>query len=336
MRILLVGAGRLPIPPPGYGGMERYIAEYAVALRRSGQTVRILNEIRPGVYTQGWTFERHLPFLLRRHTEEVVHVNTSRTGVVLALAGVPFVYTTHNPYWFEPRNALQRVLFENERFAVRYARASVAFTDRLRERMGRVRPRRGPVVTIPLGVDTEKFRAHGPGDPGRALGVGEVSERKRWHVAARALQGSPVRLTIVGPIRDPVYAATLRGLGAELAGEVPEAELLAAFDASGMLVHPSEKEALPGVVLQAMAFGRPVIGGHAIASIDGVLAAPSEDEATAIAFIRQWAGRFNGDERLRREEGARARRSAEANYSWGRIVEHHLALYREVMGAGAA
>lgn len=314
--------------------MERYIAEYATALRQRGQTVRILNEVRPGVYTQGWTFERHLPSLLRGHAEEVVHVNTSRAGLMLALAGIPFVYTTHNPYWFEPRNSLQRLLFENERFAVRFARASVAFTDRLRDRVALVHPRRGPVRTIPLGVDTEKFRARGPGDPYRALGVGEVSDRKRWHVAARALRGTSVRLTIVGPIRDPLYASALRDAGVELAGEVSEGELLAAFETAGMMVHPSDKEALPGVVLQAMAFGRPVIGSHAIAPIEGVIAAPSDEEATVVEFVRQWSARLSSDDALRRDQGMRARRSAETHYSWKAIVELHLALYREAFAPG--
>ena len=311
--------------------MERYIDEYATALRRAGESVRILNEIRPGVYTDGWTFERHLPFLIRGYTEEIVHANTSRVGRVLALCGIPYVYTTHNPYWFESRNSLQRVLFEDERSSVRFARASIAFTDRLRDRMALVRPRRGPVVTIPLGVDTERFHARGPGDPSQALGVGEIAPRKRWEVAARAVQGTGVHLRLVGPIRDPAYAQALGGLGAEVVGEVSDEGLLAAYETAGLLLHPSEKEALPGVVLQAMAFGRPVIGGHAISPVRGVLASPVGDEAESIRFMREWVVRLSRDEGQRKEWGQRVRGEVELSYSWPRIVQQHLALYRGVL-----
>lgn len=327
MRIVLVGAGRLPIPPPGYGGMERYIAEYAAALQRAGQAVRILNQFRPGTYTRGSAFERHLPGLLRGHDEEIVHVNTSLSGVMLALAGIPYVYTSHHPGWFTLRTAAERLRFEDERFAVRFARASVAFTGRLEERMRRLRFRRGPVTQIPLGVDSSKFRARGPGDPRLALSVGEVTPRKRWHLALEALASTGIRFMLVGPIRDPDYAERLRSRGAELRGEVTEPDLLAAYEACGQLLHPSSGEALPGAVLQAMAFSRPVLGGPAIAPIEGVLAASTDEETELVRFFREQATRFRDDDAARRSAGALGRASVEANYAWERVVERHLALY---------
>lgn len=331
MRILLVGPGRLPIPPPGYGGIERYLYEYGRALERAGHSVRILNGVRPGVYSRGWTFERQLPHLLRSRTEEIVHAHVSRAGVVLGLAGIPFVYTTHNPDWFAPRGSRHPGGLEGERFAVRFAEATVAFSDRLRTRVEGVGWRRGPVLTIPLGVDTEQFRASGPGDPAVALGVGEVAPRKRWHLAARALHGSSVRLTVVGPIRDRAYASQLEALGSTLTGELTEEALLRAFDGAGVVVHPSDREALPGAVLQGLSFGRPVVGGATIASIEGVLAAPSDDPATVEAFIRGSVDRLGQDPSFRAAVGRRARESAEQNYAWGAIVRAHLTLYERVL-----
>lgn len=333
MKILLVGTGRLPIPPPGYGGIERYLFEYAAALRTAGHTVRILNEVRPGVYTRGWTFERRLPFLLRGREEEIVHANISRAGVMLALAGIPFVYTSHNPNWFAPHGGPEALLFETERFAVRSARASVAFTDPLRRRMESVRGCRGPIVTIPLGVDTERFRSSREGDPSVALGVGEVVERKRWHLAAEAVQGTGVTLQIVGPIRDSAYAARLRAQGVELVGEVSDASLLRAFEGAGVVLHPSDREAFPGVVLQAMSCGRPVLGGATLAPVEGVLAAPSDDADTVRTFLRAQLGRMVEDPSYRRAVGSHARERVEALFAWPVVVRQHVELYRRVLAS---
>ncbi len=329
MKIVIAGAGRRPIPPTGYGGMERYIDEYASALRKGGHSVRIVNTLASGALTDPWTFARHLPGLLRGAEERIVHVNTSHAGIVLGLAGIPFVYTTHNPYWFVSRNAGQEVLWEKEALAVRFARGSVAFTDRLRERMGALRVRRGPVVTIPLGVDPERFAPHGEGSADLALGVGEISPRKNWAVAARALRGTGVRLRIVGPIRDPDLADELRRLGAELTGEVADDALRSEYARAGFLVHPSLHEALPGVVLQAMACGRPVIGSPAIASIDGVLAAPQGDDAVLGGFVRDTATRLAHDDEERAVRGLECRQIVERSYAWERVVERYLALYRQ-------
>lgn len=326
--IVLVGTGRRPIPPTGYGGIERTVGELAEALRALGQTVEVLNTAGRAGFTTGWTFERHLPRLLAERRGTVVHAHTGRAALVLGLAGIPYVFTTHTPTWLRRTNALQAALFQREKEAVRLARATIALTPELASALGRVRLRRGPVRTIPLGVDPEKFAPRGPGDARIALGVGVIEPRKRWEIAAEALQNTGVRLRLVGPVHDRELARRLTELGAEVLGEVDEPTLLQRYAECGFVVHPSEFEIFPGAVLQAMASGRPVLGGPAIAGIEGTISAESGDLPRLVRFLRTWAERFLGDDRQRRELGQAARAKVIERYAWGRIAERHLDLYR--------
>ncbi len=331
MRVLLVGTGRRPIPPPGYGGIERTIAELADALRQSGEDVTILNGFRPDHYTTGWSFERRLPWLLRRRSADIVHVSTSRAALVLGLAGIPYVFTSHTPRWLEPSNALQLALFEREKFAVRFAQATIALTEDLGRAIDRVGARRGPVVRIPIGVDAAKFRAHTDGIPHRTLGVGTLERRKRWHLAARAIEGTDIRLRLVGATRHPDYAVSLAKSGCELLGVVPEDVLLSEFENASFVFHPSSSEVLPGAVLQAMAFSRPVLGGLAIRGIPGTITSEATDEESFVSFLHDWAVRLDTDAPLRRELGAKSRAVIEREYAWPKVAEAHVRLYRQVM-----
>lgn len=335
MKVLLVGTGRRPIPPTGYGGIERYIGDLARELGRQGVEVTIVNGFRADRYTAGWAFERHLPLLLRRSTADIVHVHTSRAALVLGLTGIRYIFSSHTPRWLhlDEANALQRLLFERERLAVRLAESTIApSSEPLRRVIEAVGSRRGPVTAIPVGVDTETCRATSEGIPHHALGVGVIERRKRWHLAGRALEGTGIDLTVVGPLRDLRYAEELRARGVVLAGEVPESRLLEEFDRASFVVHPSQAETgMAAAPLQAMAFSRPVLGGPAIQGIDGALTCDSNEEGRMVEFLREWAIRLDTDVALRRSVGAAGRRIVESRYSWPRIAEEHLRVYSEAL-----
>ena len=332
MRIALVGTGRRPIPPMGYGGIERTVAELGNALRSEGQTVDIVNQYLPGRYTTGWAFERHLPQLLKGSHYDIVHAHTGRAGWVLGWNKIPYVYTTHTPSWTRPLRLHQSILFERERQAVRWSDATIATTEDVLHGVEKVRRRRGPVVQIPLGVDTEKFKAKGPGEPDRVLGVGVVEPRKRWELAARAIEGTSLRLTIVGPIRDERYAHTLRELGADLTGEVPESRLLEEYERASLLLHPSAYETAGwvGAVAQAMAFSRPALGGPAIRGLTP-FAAPSNEPDAVVRYLRENIERLVRNPEMVRRVGVESRERMERDFSWSAIAKSHLELYQSVL-----
>ena len=327
MKVILIGTGRRPIPPTGYGGIERTIAELANALRAAGAEVEVVNRSRLDRFTTGWAFERALPRLLRERRGDVVHAHTSRAALMLGLIGRPYVYTTHTPHWLYRQNWAQRMLFQRERQAVRGAEASIALTDPFRRVLEGVGGRRGPVVTIPIGVDTARFRPTGPPEPHRVLGVGTIEPRKRWHLAARAVRESGIRLRLVGPLRDPEYARRLVGEGAVLLGEVTDDVLRDEFARSLCVVHPSESEVLPGAVLQAMASGRVVVGGPAISSIPGTLHGVANGTSQVEDYLRATVQELDHDPERARLLGMAARAIVERDYTWSAVAKAHIDLY---------
>ncbi len=338
MRVVLVGSGQRPIPPVGYGGVERTIAEFADALRRAGDEVIVINEVYP-TRTGEYRFSSHLASYRTTLESGIVHAHTPVVANRLASMGIPFVYTTHSRHWFARDRLTERWGFRLERRAVRRAAATVVLTDRVRaivlDAMQK-NPPTGPVVTIPLGVDTARF-SPGPtaGDPAVVLGVGAVIPVKRWHLAAEALAGTPLRLRLVGPTPDAGYATTSRNSGpVDLVGEVTDSDLPRQYREAAFVVHPSRAELFPGAVAQAMASGKAVVGTPAVGSLvedgrSGLLIEEGLHDAM-VASLRKAMLRLAGDAGLRSSLGRAAREVALERFDWVSVVEAHHALYQTI------
>jgi len=342
VRIVLVGGGVEPIPPPGYGGTERFIADLRTALERAGEEVSVVNRVRHRRMRDEYPFAWELPGLLRHERFDVVHANSPVVGNRLAGQHIPYVYTSHSRHWFYRDRLSHRWGYWLERRAVRRAAASVALTEPLARAMTAAAGplRRAPTV-IPFGVDSEQFRPDWDRRNGSvALGVGVVAPFKRWEVAAEALRGTGVRFELAGPTPDPEYAARVRSAGDDvrLLGELSPEALAARFAASDLLVHPSRVELLSGVVVQGLAAGLPVVGGPAVAAaVEEGRTGYVIDDADRGAFVRGLRDRtaaLAADPALRRRMGDAARATAQERFAWPRIVEQYVAVYRSVAGLG--
>ncbi|MCI4353633.1 MAG: glycosyltransferase family 4 protein [Thermoplasmata archaeon] len=339
MRVLLAGTGAHPIPPKGYGAVERILFEYAAALRRAGNSVDILDRVYEGGSLAEYRFALRLPALVRREEYDILHASTPVVANRLALAGLPFVYTSHSRHWFWRATWRHRWGAWLERRAVRRAAATVALTVEVEAAMRRTLPQGWPrpLRVIPFGVDTSEFAPAWDRRTGRkALGVGVVLPLKRWEVAAAALRGTGLKLQIAGPIPDPPYARRVQAAGdaVELLGEVDDVRLRKLYSEADLLVHPSVVEVLPRAVLEAMASGLPVVGSSMVGSLfpngRGGLAAPPGTTAEQLTrFFHASVLRLAADERLRREMGEAGRRRVIEDFSWDRIASAHLELYSD-------
>lgn len=338
MRVLLIGGGVQPIPPTGYGAVERILADFRTALIAAGHEAEVVNRVRHRRMRDEYPFAWELPRLLKDRSYDVLHVHTPVVANRLAFSGYPFVYTSHSRHWFYRERLSHRWGYWLERRAVRRARAVVALTPTLARTMAAtVRPPLPPVSVIPFGVDSEKFRPQWDRRAGReALGVGVVLPFKRWEVAARALRGLGVRLRIAGPMPSAEYAAAVSNAGdrVEMLGEVSEEELIQLYAESDVLVHPSSVEVLSATVLEAFAAALPVVGGHAVEGVvDQGLTGwclPDSDPSAFARAIRERVSSLLSNERLRREMGDRARAVAESRFGWPRVVAQHLDVYDSV------
>jgi len=335
VRILLIGGGVQPIPPTGYGAVERILADLQTALIAAGHEAEVVNQVRQRRMRDEYPFAWELPRLLKGRAYDVLHAHTPVVANRLALGRFPFVYTSHSRHWFYRDRWTHRWGYWLERRAVRRASAVVALTPTLARTMAAtVRPPLPPVSVIPFGVDSSRFRPEWTRRSGRnALGVGVVLPFKRWELASQALRGLGVRLRIAGPMPSSEYANRVRAAGdtVELLGEVPAEELARLYSESDFLVHPSAVEVLSATVLEALAAGLPVLGGPPVEGVveEGTTgwSIPDGDQTAFVRGLHDAAARLVADDTLRRSMGERARASAESRFGWPRIAEEHLRVY---------
>jgi glycosyltransferase involved in cell wall biosynthesis len=342
--VVLLGTGVYPIPPTGYGGVERTLAELSRALRAEGAHVTVLQEVRRQRSTDEFRFARRVPRLLSGLRYDVLHASTPIVANRLRWSRLRYVYTTHSRHWFLREGLRGRWGYWVERRAVAGSAATIALSETVLRAIdagvGARRPDRCPV--IPIGVDADRFRPEESARTGRrVLGVGVIDRFKRWDIAAEALRGSGAELVLAGPIPNPAYAEELRRAGPHvtLRGGVPEEELTSLFATSDILVHPSQVELLAGVVLQGLASGLPVVGAAPVAGLieegtTGFVVPESRPRETMVAAFRERLAHLLTDASRRQAMGRAARASARARFSWPVVARAHLELYRAVTEAG--
>lgn len=170
------------------------------------------------------------------------------------------------------------------------------------------------------------------------LYVGRLAPKKGVGYLVRAVEGIDVPLVVVGdgPERDRLESlADERAVDAAFVGEVPPDEVGEYYRSSAVFVLPSTSgEGMPNVVLEAMAWGLPVVAtdsGGTPSVIDdrtnGYLV-PTRDEAA----LKDRIERLLGDEVKRMEMGEAARRYVRNQHSWERLVDELGAVYERVVG----
>lgn len=206
------------------------------------------------------------------------------------------------------------------------------------------------IVMIPgSGVDTDTMQAlPEPDAPITMAFVGRLLDYKGIRVvvaAQQALQrrGVPVHLLIAGT-PDPANPTSVTDAEIETWKALPGVVVLGhvsdirkVWTQAHIAVLPSRREGIPKSLLEAAAYGRPLIAADApgcreIAhpEVSGLLVPPDDAPALAAAIER-----LATDATLRRRLGAGARGLVERDYSSTRIVADTTALYRRLAGPSA-
>ena len=201
-----------------------------------------------------------------------------------------------------------------------------------------------PAVTLPNGVDLDRFRAAAsPPEPGRLLFVGSFSHLPNLLAVEFFLKQvwprlRNARLHIIAGARHEYYLEYYRGrvaapvdqAGVELDGFV--ADVRPAYERAAVVVAPLVASAGTNLkILEAMACGRPVVStpegvhGLDLEPEDFVLARSAEEMAAAIERLLE--------DSLECQRLARAgRRRVEQRYGWDGIARRQAEIYRELMG----
>lgn len=328
MKVLLLGSGWIPVPPPGYGAVERHVAELAAALRRRGHEVDVFAPVYPRPFPGP---RLGLAAALKAKRYDVVHSHATGVAAVLAALGVRYVHTSHTRHWMRAEGARERFGLALERFACRRARGVVALTPEVRALMLEAGVKGAEVV--PNGVDLARFPPRAPRAPGplRVVALGDVREHKQVHVAAEAAR-DVAEVRVVGPVSDPLYASRLEGAGAHLLGVLSEEELVRELAGADVLAHLSVAEALSLAVLEGMAAGLPVVASDICRrqvedGVNGYLVPTDAPAEARVAAARAAFERLAADPALAARMGEAGRRLAAERFTWDAVAARVEAVY---------
>lgn len=331
---------RPDLAPPGRTALTRRVPTVVKTAAKDLRSARRARAFR--VAADGPWRGRDLAFVWQRH--ELFHTAGIRLARELGVPAVLFVPAPH--VWEARRWGVRRPGWERlaerrgEGRALRAADLVCAGTDAVAQECVRIGADPGRVVVTPTGVDLECFRPRADGGPVRArLGLGErfvvgwVGSFRRFHalgLALDALEGLPgAALLLVGdgPERAAVEAeARRRAVEVVATGTVPHAalpEYLAAMDVA--LVVAARDETFhysPLKLAEYLAAGLAVVApdvpqlrARLRHGADALLVPPGDAAALAGA-LRE----LHRDGALRSRLAAAARRAAEAEWSWDRVV----------------
>jgi len=228
------------------------------------------------------------------------------------------------------------------RLSGRFPRTMIANNEaaaKAARRGGYFRPKATYVVRN--GVDLKRFqpRDSWPSLP-TAVGIGSLMRYKRWDrvlSVARNLVGQsrPFKVVIVGdgPERTGLQQlAQDSTLLTTVSLMQPQADVPALLNNSSFLIHASELEGCPNVVMEAMACGRPVLStdvgdvSHLVEDGNSGFVVSQNDDDSLLNRMRT----LIDDPDLCRRFGAAARRKAIKEFSVQRMAEETLAVYQNL------
>ena len=222
------------------------------------------------------------------------------------------------------------------RWIWRQADAVVANSEGLRELAQRTTPEL-PIAVIPNGVDVPELLPPPPASrTPRLLTMGRLTQQKGIDVLLRALtrlRDLDFALDIAG---DGPDRAGLERMAQELGvaervrflGWVPRAEIARTYADAAVFVLASRIEGMPNVVLEAMAYGRPVICTRVFGAAELVdegktgLLIDVEDEVQLTEALRTLLTSPD----LRACMGAAGRRRVEERFTWAATAQSYLNL----------
>jgi len=318
-------------------------------------------EVERFLLTGPLAMPRLLQLILTRKID-VVHVHWSkwRTGLLAVLAtkivGRPVVLGLAGDDIYTPADPERRPGFIYMRI-IKMADLLVTTSEDLKRRaLEKGFPRNA--IAIPQGIDTDRFNPRVSGTAVRerlgwlddpiVMATARLIERKgvQYLVDAfahvlRIIPDAKLMIAGEGPERSRLEAKVRTlGLSENVAflGVIPYREVPAYYAACNIFVHIPTYEAMPHVIYEAMATGKPVIASRVGGIVEviedeenGLLVEPKDPKSTAEAILRLIKNRGLG-----RRIGEAALEKVEREYTWDIIAKRYLELYRHLQPRGIA
>lgn len=227
------------------------------------------------------------------------------------------------------------------------ASAIITVSQDLNDKLVRLGATSAKVTTLRNGVDLARFRPLARDGIRAELGlagttwltVGHLTRPKGAHIAIGALARVTDATLMVagdGPERTRLrQLAELLGVAQRIRflGGVPHDDLCRYYNAADVLLHPSESEGMPNVVLEALACGTPVLAApfdSAAEIIQSPEAGIIASEPSVDALVAAWKTL-----QARMPQRAATRCFAELHFDWDAVIDAQCALYGCVRQRGA-
>ncbi len=321
LRILMVGSGSSPIPPPGWGAVALLIGQTRDYLVRTGHTCDILNK-------KHWRIANALR--ARPWTYDFVHLQVERRiGLWLALSRLlkfKLAVTTHSSYAAFPdrwkpryRHIHRRMCRVPYLFALSNEIAEAARREGFRNR----------IFVVPNAVDCNEFtfQPDPPATP-KAVVLGRVEERKKQVYLAGVLRGRPVACDLIGPYKDTDRDLLRNIPNVPILGPWNRDQVRSRLTEYACLALLSDGEAHACVVLEAMAAGLSlVVSPEASHNLDPALPflhIVDRNDDAAVANAVETAVRDNHHHRND------VRRYCQKNFDWSVIGPKYVQAAREI------
>lgn len=262
MKVIQVHLGLLPIPPNGWGAIEKIIWEYHQNLNRKGLhcEIKYLNDI---VYTD----------------DTIVHVHVANLANECHKRGIPYIFTIHDHHAY--LYGKDSVIFKENLEAIENSIISTCPAKYLVDYFGSKKLR-----YFSHAVNTDEFVfTKNTRDNNKLLCVAnngyannQSYDRKGFTYAIQAAKDLNLPITIAGPSNNKKFFETLNK---ELNNynkltklfDLNEENLIKVYNDHGIFLHASELEAgHPNLtLLEAMSCGLPVIGTFEEEKYDGMI-----------------------------------------------------------------
>jgi glycosyltransferase involved in cell wall biosynthesis len=289
--------------------------------------------------------------LFRHVRPDIVHLNSSKAGVLGRAAAVPAgvpirVFTAHG-WAFKAATGVESRLYLTADRAVRPLATMVVCVSENERRAGLAAgvctADRSIVIRNAVSVDSAPARDLRSDSPVRVVSVGRLAAPKDFSTLITALAQLPAGSTHLRVLGDGPFRGELEaqrhalGLDAavEFSGEVPDARPY--LDEADVFVLATRSEGMPLSVLEAMAAGLPVVAS-AVEGLEEVVVdgktgflSPPGDAVALAERLR----RLVDDPGLRRELGAAGHARAEKLFSLQSWRDAHFSLYRSLLAAAA-
>ena len=346
-RIAMLAPPWLPVPPPGYGGIESVVALLCDGLVRRGHDVTLfaapgsrssatVREVLPACY----------PDRIERALHEVDHVARVFDAVDRAAAtsrpydlihdhcgftafamadriNTPVLHTLHGPFTPDTSEFYRQHAQKAAAVAISASQRAAAPTNL---HVAAVIPNPIDVASWPLRTVKQNF----------VLWVGRMAEEKGAHRAITAAKAAGVPLVLAGPVQsgqeeffDREVAPHVDGTAVRYIGEVGGATKRRLFaEASALLVPIRWAEPFGMVMIEALSCGTPVIAFPEGAApeivqdgVTGYLVADEAQMATAIAELPRLSPAACRQAALNRYSVDQVAAAYESVYA--RIVRHY-------------